>query len=909
MDEKVESPRRSEVHDADVILRDGSTLRVRPIEPDDQPRLFAFYRALSDRSRMLRFQGAMSEDSLRRAASELVKADGESTFGLVATAGHADRIVGHAMCARVRGDRAEVAFAIADDYQGRGLGTLLLGQLAEIASANGLHSFEAQVLPENHQMLEVFRESGFAVRTHAAQGEIRIEFPTEITPDALERFEHRERSAAVNAVRAFFHPRSVAVIGASRTRGSLGAEVLHNLLSYGFHGPVLPINPNVSWVQSVVAYPDVGDVPGPVDLAVIVIPAERVLTVAESCARKGVRALIVISSGFTETGPEGAARQNQLLRICREAGMRLIGPNCMGIVNTDPDVRLNATFAPAPPPAGRVAFMSQSGALGLAIMDYAATLGLGLSTFASVGNKADISGNDLIRYWEQDPGTDLILLYLESFGNPRKFSRIARRVARSKPIVAVKSGRSTAGARATGSHTGALVASSDVNVEALFRQTGVIRTDTLEEMFDVAALLASQRPPRGRRVGIITNAGGPGILCADTCEAEGLEVPDLTDETKAALHALLPREATIGNPVDMIASASAPHYHEALRIVGRDPNVDAIVVIFVPPLVTRPEDAARAIVDGARDIVRDKPVLTVFMQARGVPDELRTADVRVPSYAFPEDAAIALARVARYGEWLERPILPPPHFADVRRDQAAAIVAAALGRADEWLPPDDVRSLLECYRLPVLDERVVTDIAEVQTAAQKLGGKVALKAIAPGILHKTEAGAVQLDLNPEGAARAAREMDERLRKQGHAPRAFLVQRMAPPGVEMIVGVVHDPSFGPVVACGAGGTLVELLKDVSVRLTPLSARDAEEMVRELKTYPLLTGYRGAPLCDTAALVDVILRVAALVDDLPQIAELDLNPVRVHEHGATVVDARVSVAPVASESRVISGRDTG
>jgi acetyl coenzyme A synthetase (ADP forming)-like protein len=890
------------VHEADVILRDGSTLRVRPIEPGDEPRLFAFYRALSDRSRTLRFQGAMSEDSLRRMASELIKADGESTFGLVATAGHAERIVGHAMYARVRDERAEVAFAIADDYQGRGLGTLLLGQLAGIASENGLQSFEAQVLPENHQMLEVFRESGFAVRTRAGQGEIHIEFPTELTPGALERFEQRERSAAVNAVRAFFQPRSVAVIGASRRRGSLGAEVLHNVLSYGFQGPVLPINPNSAWIQSVVAYPDVEQVPGPVDLAVLVIPAERVLTVAESCARKGVRALVVISAGFKEAGPEGAARQNELVHICREAGVRLIGPNCMGIVNTDPDVRLNATFAPAPPPAGRVAFMSQSGALGLAIMDYAATLGLGLSTFASVGNKADISGNDLIRYWEQDPATDVILLYLESFGNPRKFSRIARRIARRKPIVAVKSGRSTAGARATGSHTGALVASSDVNVEALFRQAGVIRTDTLEEMFDVAMLLASQRPPKGRRVGIITNAGGPGILCADTCEAEGLEVPDLIDETKTALHALLPREATIGNPVDMIASASAPHYRDALRIVGRDPNIDAIVVIFVPPLVTRPEDAARAIVDGARDLVRDKPVLTVFMQARGVPEELRTADVRVPSYAFPEDAAIALARIVRYGEWLDRPVLPPPHFDDVRRDQAAAIVAAALGRGDGWLPPQDVRSLLECYGLPVLDERVVTDSAHVQAAAEQLGGKVVLKAIAPGVIHKTEAGAVRLDLSPDEAARAAPDMAERLRQQGHPPRAFLVQRMAPPGVEMIVGVVHDPSFGPVVACGAGGTLVELLKDVSVRLTPLSTRDAEEMVRELKTYPLLTGYRGAPPSDMAALIDVILRVAALVDDLPQIAELDLNPVRVHERGATVVDARVRIAPVESGAMI-------
>ncbi|MBI4408283.1 MAG: GNAT family N-acetyltransferase [Gemmatimonadetes bacterium] len=885
---------RSAHFEADVVLRNGSTVRVRPVRPEDEARLYAFYRGLSDRSRALRFFAAVGEPMLRKEAAREANPEPERSFGLVATAGRDERIIGHAMYTLTADDRAEVAFTIADECQGQGLGTILLGQLAQVAATRGIGAFEALVLPHNEQMLAVFRESGFPVQLQPAPGEIRVRFPTELTRAALERFEQREWTAAASALQAFLRPRSVAVIGASRRRGTIGGEVLHNLLAYEFQGPVYPVNPSADVVQSVRAYPVIEEVPGPVDLAVIVVPVEHVLTVAEACGRKGVRALVVISAGFAETGEAGKQRQAALLRICRAAGMRLIGPNCMGLVNTDPEVRLNATFAPAPPPTGRIAFMSQSGALGLAVMDHASALGLGLSSFVSVGNKADISGNDLIRYWEADPNTNVILLYLESFGNPRKFKRIAQRVGRRKPIVAVKSGRSPAGARATGSHTGALIAASDVTVDALFRHAGVIRTDTLEEMFDVASLIAHQPPPRGRQVAILTNAGGPGILCADAAEAEGLAIPVLTAETQAALRAVLPPEATVTNPVDMIASATAEQYRAATGIVGRDPNVDALVVIFIPPVVTRPEDVARAIVDGARAFGREKPVLTVFMQARGMPKELHAADLRIPSYAFPEDAAIALARAARYGEWLGRPPPAAAQLEDVRREEAAAIVAAALGRGEEWLSPDEVGGLLACYGLPLLEQRVAATPEAAAAAAAELDGEVALKAIARGLLHKTEAGAVRLALAPGAVASAARELNERLAAAGTAPSAFLVQRMAPRGIEMIVGVAHDAQFGPVIACGAGGVLVELLKDVAVRLTPLSRGDAEEMVRELKTFPLLTGYRGGPAHDVNALIDAILRVAALVDELPQIAELDLNPILVHERGASIVDARVRVA---------------
>ena len=693
---------------------------------------------------------------------------------------------------------------------------------------------------------------------------------------------------------ALLAPRSVAVVGASRTRGTISGEVFHNLLAYGSRAPVIPVNPRAPDVQGVRAYPDVESIPGPVDLGVVVVPAAAVLEVAAACARKGVRALVVISAGFAETGAAGRARQEELLRICRAAGMRLVGPNCMGVLNTDPAVRLNATFAPAPPPPGRVAFMSQSGALGLAVIDYAGMLGLGLSSFVSVGNKADVSGNDLVEHWETDPATDVILLYLESFGNPRRFSTIARRVTRAKPIVVVKSGRSPAGARAAGSHTGALLGASDVTVDALFRQTGVIRTDSLHQMFDVATLLASQRPPRGRRVAILTNAGGPGIMCADTCVAEGLEVPLLAEETQRALRAVLPGEASVANPVDLIASASADQYREALRIVGRDPGVDALIVIFVPPLVTRADDVAHALIEGARTLDRSRTLLTVFMQARGIPDALRAPEVRIPSFAFPEEAALALARVARWGEWRARPAAAPERPAGLRPDQAEAAVAAARARGAEWLDPDEVARVLRAYGLPALETRTVATPEEAEETARAFGGGVALKAIAPGLVHKTETGAVRLDLAAAQVSAAARTMAERLAEHGLAPTGYLVQRMAPAGIEMLVGVVHDRRFGPVVACGAGGVLVELVKDLAVRLTPIARAEAHAMIDELRVRPLLSGYRGGPLGDVDALADVIVRVGALVDDLPQIAELDLNPVRVHERGATIVDARIRVA---------------
>lgn len=882
----------------DAVLKDGSTVHIRPIRADDEVKLLEFLRGLSDESRAQRYFTGTSDAFLRESAGIEARADFVKRVGLVATAGSPEQIVGHAEFVALDTDRAEVAFTIAETFQGRGLGTIFLAQLAAIAADAGIKFFEAYVLPANHRMVGMFRDSGFPTEVRVRAGELLVTFPTALTDEAMERFQQRERVAAVNAMQAFFRPRSIAVIGASRERGTISGELFHNLVSSGFSGPVFPVNPNAAVVQSVPAYPRVDAIPGPVDLAVITVPAAQVLEVAQQCASKQVRGLVVISAGFAEAGDEGRKRQDELLRICRSSGMRLIGPNGMGIINTDPSSRVNATFAPAMPPEGRMGFFSQSGALGLAVIDYVAALGLGLSTFVSIGNKADISGNDLLEYWEDDPRTDVVLLYLESFGNPRKFSRLARRIGRSKPIVAVKSGRSPAGARATSSHTGALIASSDITVDALFRQAGVIRTDTLEELFDVALFLANQPPPGGRRVGIITNAGGPGILCADASEAEGLQVPELGPQTQARLREFLPPQASVGNPVDMVASAPPEHYRDAIQAVAADPGIDALIAIFIPPLATKSEDVAAAIVDAARTLRGHKPLLTVFMSSRGVPASLRATDVHVPSFAFPEDAAIALARVARYGEWRATPREAPPALPDLRRDEAAALVAAALGRGADWLPADETHALLSAYGLAVARQRVATTPEAAGAAASELGKAVALKAIAPGLLHKTEVNGVRLGLENGDAVRdAAREMQRRLAETGHTIQGFLVQEMAPKGVEMLIGLVHDQHFGPIVACGAGGVLVELLKDVSVRLTPLNHDDTQEMIRALKSAPLLTGYRGQPAVDIGALEDALLRVSALVEDLPQIAEMDLNPVIVHPDSATIVDARIRVAPPA------------
>jgi acetyl coenzyme A synthetase (ADP forming)-like protein len=880
--------------EADVVLRDGSTVHVRPVRAEDEAGIRTFLEEISPQSIGFRFFGA---PDLNWVTAWSLDVDYADRFALVAETGVPRRILAHAAYIRIDATRAEVAFLVADEWQGHGIATILLAHLAAVAQGQGISTFTAEVLPANHRMIEVFRQSGFPVDMRSTRDAIEIELPTSLSVEALARFEERERMAVVAAVRTLLQPKSVAVVGASRRRGTVGGEILHNVLEAGFTGSVYAVNEHADVVQDLRAYHSIHEIPAQVELAVIVVPAAHVLSVARECAASGVRVMVVISAGFAEAGEEGIARQNELLEICRGAGMRLVGPNCLGVLNTAAEVRLNATFAPHQADLGRVGFMSQSGGLGIAIIEAAGRLGVGLSSFVSVGNKADLSGNDLLQYWEQDDGTDVALLYLESFGNARRFARVAPRVARQKPVVAVKSGRSAAGARATSSHTGAMLSASDVTVDALFEQAGVIRTDTMHELFDVATLLAAQPVPRGDRVAIVTNAGGPGILCADACQAFGVEVPELPAAVQAKLAEFLPDSASLANPIDMIATASAEDFARTLRALADSGACDAILTIFVPPLVTLAADVASAI----REVAQNAPevtLATVFMTSEGAPAELSSDGVRVPSYAFPEDAARAIAHAARHGRWRARPrgVVRTPE--DARPTEAAAIISEALSAGGGWLSPERVCALLECYGLPLLDTRVVPDAEAAAAAAAALAVPVALKAVGRNLLHKTDAGGVRLGLQGAGAVRqAAGEIEAAVAQAGHELEGLIVQPMSPAGVELIVGVVHDQSFGPVVACGAGGTTAELIKDVAVRITPLTDLDAHEMLRSLRSFPLLDGYRGAPPADLAAIEDVLMRVSAMVDAHPEIIELDCNPLIALTDRAVIVDARVRVEAAA------------
>jgi acyl-CoA synthetase (NDP forming) len=603
-----------------------------------------------------------------------------------------------------------------------------------------------------------------------------------------------------------------------------------------------------------------------------------------------VKAVVVISAGFAETGGPGTILESALVEKIRGAGIRMIGPNCMGIINTDPAVQLNATFSPIYPPAGCVAFSTQSGALGLAILEYVKRLDLGISSFASIGNKADVSSNDLIQFWAADERTDVILLYLESFGNPRKFAQIARRVGLGKPIVAVKAGRSTAGARAASSHTGAR-ATSDALTDTLLRQSGVIRTNTLEEMFDVAALLASQPIPAGHRVAIVTNAGGPGILAADACEANGLQVTALAPETMEKLRAFLPPSASVANPVDMIASASAGDYRRAVEIVLGDPNVDSLLTIFIPPIVTAALDVADAIRSASADC--RKPVLATFM---GVPGGLAMAPI--PTYIFPESAAVALARVTRYGEWLQKPHAEPPRLDMFNRDEARRIVAGALGAGGGWMEPAAAQALLEACGVSFARARTAGTADAALQAAGELGYPVVLKALGSTLLHKTDVGGVKLGL---GGARAVREAFTSLHTSlGERLEGVLVQRMLPAGVEMVVGGINDPALGPVIMGGTGGVLVELFADTVFRMCPLTEADAQEMIGEMKGRALLRGYRGAAPADEGAFRRVLMAISQLLDACPEIQEMDINPIIVAADGATAVDVRIRIGIPAAPS---------
>jgi acetyl coenzyme A synthetase (ADP forming)-like protein len=899
----------------DHVLADGTTVHLREVRPDDAGLLLAMWARTSPESRRARFLGPFTLDGTT--VRPFVDLDPERQFAVVATRGRGEteRILGIARYAREdEPGRAEFAALIEDAEQGRGLGTALVREVALRAGEVGISHLSGDILASNTRMLNLVRQLGLEYESGGAGGVVRSDLETRLTERFLAVVDDEERQAASAAIARFLRPETIAVVGASRNRLAIGGLVFDNALRGGFHGAVYPVNPNASSVQGVATYPTLSDCPSVPDLVMVCVPAPLVNDVIDEAGRLGVRAACVISAGFAEV-ERGVPLQEELLARARAHGMRLVGPNCMGLMNGRPDVRMNTTFSTTFPRPGRVSMSSQSGALGLAVLEHVERLGLGISTFVSVGNKADLSGNDLLLYWEEDPDTDVILMYLESFGNPRRFSRIARRISRAKPIVAVKSGRTGAGERAASSHTAA-ISSGDTAVEALFGQTGVIRTDTLEELFDVATMLSSQGLPRGRKVAVLTNAGGPGILAADALESNGLEVPALTDRTIAQLAEFLPAEAGMSNPVDMIASASPEAYRHAMTVLGNADEVDALFVIFIPTGTTATDDVARALVAARSDLPPDFPVISVFMSARGMPPALEGAGI--PSFAFPEAAAKALGRVADYARWRRRPLGDIVEPDGIDRDAARQVVERVLEgavapsapqrRAGEdagrWCTTEEATEILAAYGVSTARSGFVSDADEGAALQESWGVPVAVKVAAA--IHKADVGGIALDLRSGPAvAEAIARIERNLHAHGvgeHAGR-YLVQEMVDGGVEMVVGVTHDPSFGPIIVTGMGGTLVELLRDVAVRITPVTDEDVAEMLSELRMAPLLRGYRGAPPADVAALTDLIHRVNAMVEDLPEVAELDLNPVFVRSDGEGVVavDVRLRLAPTARPNR--------
>jgi len=861
----------------DVILKDGGTLRLRPPAASDEGAVLAFLHELSERSLYLRFHGIRHVDEAL--AESLLEPDWVERGALAAWLG--DRVVGLANYVRLRDPAtAEAAFVVADDQQGRGIGTRLLEQLAAHAAATGVIRFVADVMAENQKMLSVFSETGFDVVRELDRGEVEVRFPIGATETFQARVEERDHVAVTASLQPFFEPASVAVIGASRRRGSIGGELFRNVLEADFQGTAYPVNRGGESVAGVRGYGSIAEIPDPIELAVICLPGARVREAAEEALAKGVRALCVISSGFAETGAAGAERQEQLLALVRAHGARLLGPNCLGIASSKP--RLNATFAPRALPPGRIGFSSQSGALGLALLEQSSAR-LGFSAFVSIGNKADVSSNDLLEWWEDDPETDLVLLYLESFGNPRKFGRLSRRLARRKPILALKAGATAAGAKAASSHTAAL-AGSEAAVDALFHQAGVLRARTLEELVDVAGLLASQALPRGRRVGVLTNAGGLGILCADACAAAGLELPDLAEQTREALREVLPGDGSVANPVDMLGSATATTYERAIPAVLADPRLDALIVLFVPPVVAGAPEVAAAVVRAVEAVPNDKPVLAVVMSAEGTPPELLTSDVA--SFAYPESAARALGLAAQRAEWLRRPVGSVPELDGIDREAATAVAAAA---GEGWLDPAQTRALLAAYGLPLVPERAAETVERAVAAAATLGFPVVVKTAAPGA-HKTESGGIALDLADEEQVREAVE---------RVGPPVIVQRYLDGGTELLAGIVQDPVFGPLVAFGPGGVYAELIGNAAFRIAPLTDVDAEELVTGGKAGRLVAGFRGAPAADVGALTDLVHRLGRLAEDFPELAELDLNPVIARADSCVAVDARVRLGVRPSE----------
>ncbi len=888
-----------------VILRDGQSLKVRPIRPDDKEKLRELFYRLSPQTRYLRF-GYMKTYISEQELEYFTAVNPPDMYAYVALTGEGteERIVAVGRWFLAPDARsAEIAFVVEDTIQVRGIGTALLEQLAEVASKYRIKRFIARVLPENTRMLEVFEESGFSITKRIYEGAYELTFNLEEQEEYSKRQAYREHIARSAGVRRILYPKSVAVIGASRDPDRVGGKVFRNLLFSGFGGTVFPVNPKTASVGGVLSYPTVEHIPGDVDLAVVIVPAQQVLEVIDQCARKKVAGIVIISAGFGEAGPAGVQRQTILKEKALSHGIRVIGPNCLGIINTDPQTSLNAAFAGGMPPRGSLSISSHSGALGLALLDYVKSNNLGIAHFASIGNRIDISSNDLLEFWEDDENTRVILLYLESFGNPRKFSRIARRLTRKKPIIAVKAGRSDVGGRAATSHTGAL-AGSDIAVDALFKQAGVIRVNTIEEMFNVAKTLAHQPLPKGPRLAILTNAGGPGVLAADAAVGWGLSVPSLSPETIRKLSDILPAEAALSNPVDMTASATGEQFAAALSVVLEDPGIDSVIVIDIP---VRPVEEVAA---GVRRTMAwydgGKTVIACFMISAANTIELRDGRGNVvPVYAFPEDAVQSLFHSYTYSTYRTLREGHVPSFPEIDDERARKeLEESGVLKQGGWLPPEEALRLLKEYGIPSAETRIALSADEAVKAAKDIGFPVAMKLRSRTITHKTEVGGVVIGLQSEDEVRGAyQEMKTRLETAGRGEQmeGVVIQPVLKGGQEIILGMTPDPVFGPLVMVGLGGIYVELIKDVAFSIHPLTDLDTDYMFSQLKGLPLLWGWRGSPARDIDALREVLLRFSALIEDFPEIAAVEINPLMVFDRGkgTTAVDARILFRPATGE----------
>nr|WP_226995864.1 bifunctional GNAT family N-acetyltransferase/acetate--CoA ligase family protein [Gordonia phthalatica] len=889
---------------ADVLASDGGVVHLRPIVPADADLLVAFHNGLSERTRYMRYFGPTPTLPPREVV-RMTTVDYRNRVALLAFLGDEVIAMGlyEGLAADGKPDSAEVAFVVADDHQGRGLGPVLLEHLAGAAAENGFTRFEAEVLSENPNMVAVFRDAGYQINRAFDGSTVHVEFLIDPTEALTSVRNARERASEARSVANLLRPQAVAVIGASTDSKKVGNVILANILAAGFTGPVFPVNgagvvpaeeperavpgrsarqprskkreapPSVRGIRS---YPTVRDIPDPVDLAVIAVPAAGIDQVLDDCLAKGVRTLVVVSAGFGERGTAGLENEKRLAEQVRQHGMRLVGPNALGVVNNHHEIALNASLAPRIPGAGRVGFFCQSGALGIAILDTAAHRQLGLSTFVSAGNRADVSGNDVLQYWDTDDDTDVVLLYLESFGNPRKFGRIARRVASKKPIVAIKSG-SGAMSPTHVQRTGPV--RDDRIAQMVLEQAGVIQVETIAELFDCATVLAYQPLPTGPRTAIVGNSSVIASLAANTARTSGL---------------------TVVSSVDLGPAVSRQELTAAVAAVMTDDEIDAVIVVFVPPVAVDSADYALGLMEATRPAaggdVPVKPVVTTFLAVEGVPDGLsRTgADglpVRgsIPSYPTPERAASALAQAWRYAQWRARPDSQPAAIPNVHPEDVRSFVREVMVEGENRvLSAREGAYVLEQYGIGVVPFRDVNTMHEASAAARELGFPVVVKSTSPDWVGRVDREGARLDLSDATAVINA--FNELQALTGES--ALQVQRMAAKGVGLYIGVTDTPSYGPLISFGLSGRLFEALGDRSHRSIPLTEHDARELVDEPSVQVLL----GEDGTDPARLVDLLQRVSALIDDVPEIRELRLDPILTSPEGIAVLGSQIEVGPV-------------